>query len=1146
MLVRMAACLACGSTNLDRARFCATCGTPLGVPCGTCGAVVPADARFCPSCGAAVDTEEMREERKVVTVLFCDLVGSTSGAEHLDPEDVRATLAPYSARLRTEIERFGGTVEKFVGDAVMALFGAPRSHEDDPERAVRAALAIRDAVAELNLSGLPMELRVRIGINTGEVLVALGARPGLGEGMAAGDVVNTAARLEQAARSDSILVGEAAYRATRDAIEYAEVAPVTAKGKEQPVRAWEARATRAPAAPDLVDPSRSPLIGRDDELDVLRGAFDRVRRDRTPQLVTLVGVPGIGKSRLVAELAAAVAQGPEAVVWRQGRSLPYGDGVTFWALAEMTKAQAGILHSDGAAAAAAKLHDAVAALVADESEARWIERQLRPLVGLDLGREGARRDVEFGAWRRLFESMAERHPLVLVFEDLHWADDALLDFVDELVDRSVDVPLLVVGTTRPELFERRPGWGGGKRNALTITLTPLDDAEAARLLSVLLDRAVLPAHSQAELLLLVGGVPLCAEEYVRMLDDRGLIRHGRLTGELPLPETVQGIIAARLDALAAPEKSVVQAASVLGRSFWLGGLAMVTGVGEAELEERLLALERKEFVRRERRSTVANERQYTFRHVLLRDVAYAQIPRRDRVRLHVRAAEWIDSLAPERAEERAEMLAYHYLAALEFARAVRAPTDDLEVRARRALREAGDRAAALQAFAAAARFYGDALELWPADDPETERVRLLYGQALVRSDGRGAEIVATARDGLLARGDTAAAAEAEAVLVDLAWREGRHEDAVAAFTRAAALLDDLPSSDTKAYVSSRLATFLMADGSYEEAVGVGERTRIMADELGRDDLKASALISIGVARVNLGDARGLDDLNESLALALRQGAPEPVVRGHFNVASTLANLGDLEHAFDHYGRGAKVAARLGDPAFRHWFAAEGLYECWWRGAWDKALSATNALRHDLDDETGSWIQLDAGIVCGAILCARGELDAARSETEAALEFGRSAASAQALLPALGASARYAVEVGERQRALVLLEELLALWHESQLLPGFWVADAAVVAVDLGLADGFIERAVDARAPTRWLQAAEAYVEGRPEAAADLYERIGSRPDEAHARLRAAGLRMADRPEDADRELRRALAFYRETGARRILARAEPLVSALAS
>jgi class 3 adenylate cyclase len=452
--------------------------------CAQCGQENPEGARFCNECAAPLTAEHAatREERKVVTILFADLVGFTGRAERLDPEDVRAMLSPYFARLRSELERFGGTVEKFIGDAVMAVFGAPVAHEDDPERAVRAALAVRDAILELNEGEPTLDLHVRVAVNTGEAVVALGARPSEGEGMVAGDIVNTSARLQAAAPVDGILVGETTYRATERAIEYGEREPVRAKGKSEPIPVWEALAARARFGVDVLQSGGAPLVGRRDELDLLSDALGRARRERTPQLLTLVGVPGIGKSRLVWELAQAVDADPDLIVfWRQGRSLPYGEGVTFWAVAEMIKAQAAILETDSAEVAETKLLETVADLVPDPAGARRIESHLRPLVGLtaegDAG--GDRRDEAFGAWRRFFEALAERRPLVLVFEDLHWADDNLLDFVDYLVDWVTDSPLLVIGTARPELLERRPGWGGGKPNAATVSLSPLSDEEIA-------------------------------------------------------------------------------------------------------------------------------------------------------------------------------------------------------------------------------------------------------------------------------------------------------------------------------------------------------------------------------------------------------------------------------------------------------------------------------------------------------------------------------------------------------------------------------------------------------------------------------------------------------------------------------------------
>jgi class 3 adenylate cyclase len=423
-------CPSCGQRNPDGFRFCGACAAPLQKP--------PAVAR---------------EERKAVTVLFCDLVGSTEQAERMDPEDVREMLTRYHAGVRAELERYGGTVEKFIGDAVMALFGAPLAHEDDPERAVRAALAIRRWAAEEG------GVQVRVGITTGEALVSLGARPERGEGMAAGDVVNTASRLQAAAPIGAVLVDEATYRATREVIDYRDGDPVLAKGKTQPIRVWEARAARSRPGVDVAEAAPTPLIGRERDLGLLTGAFERTRRERVVELVTLVGEPGIGKSRLVLELFKRVDADPELIRWRQGRSLPYGEGVTLWALGEIVKAEAGVMESDTAEDAAAKLATAVGRGIGDEAEAGWVESHLRPLVG--LGGEtvigGERREEAFTAWRRFIESLAEHGPTVLVFDDLQWADDALLDFVDHLVEWAADVPLLVVAVSRPELMARRPG-----------------------------------------------------------------------------------------------------------------------------------------------------------------------------------------------------------------------------------------------------------------------------------------------------------------------------------------------------------------------------------------------------------------------------------------------------------------------------------------------------------------------------------------------------------------------------------------------------------------------------------------------------------------------------------------------------------------
>jgi predicted ATPase len=727
----------------------------------------------------------------------------------------------------------------------MALFGAPASHEDDPERAVRAALAIRDWVREEE------RIQVRVGVNTGEALVLLGARPGHGEGMAAGDVVNTTARLQAAAPVNGILVGERTFRETRAVIDYRAAEPVAAKGKKDPVPVWEAVAARARFGVDVPHQAKTALVGRERELGALRDALARVQAERTPQLVTLVGVPGIGKSRLVYELWRIVEAEAELISWRQGPSLPYGEGVGFWALAEMVKAQAGILEDDTPAQAQAKVAEMAANVLSGTADADWVARHVGALAG--VGSEepagGDRRGEVFAAWRQFFEALAEARPLVLVFEDLHWADDGLLDFIDYLADWAGEVPLLVVGTARPELLALRRGWGGGKPNALTLSLAPLPDDDTARLIGSLLGRGLVEAGQQASLLAHAGGNPLFAEQYVQMLAEHGA------DADLPLPESIQGIIGARLDLLAPPEKRLLQDAAVIGKVFWPGAAAALGGTpGGGELEEYLHALERKQFIRRERVSSLAGEMQYAFAHVLLRDVAYGQIPRAARAGKHARAAGWIESLG--RPEDHAEMLAHHYLSALELARAASRDTADLASRARVALQGAAVRAFALWAFAAAVGYCRAALALWP-QDAHQQRAELL-------------QLLGTA---LLEAGE---AHQAQAVLAEGA---------------AAAAAAGLPA------LQARIRT-LLADihatqsGPGQEALAECEAAIAVLEAEGDLEGLAEAWRLAGKIRIWLGDspAGAQEALERAIAYASQGGHRRVHMRASINLAETLRML----------------------------------------------------------------------------------------------------------------------------------------------------------------------------------------------------------------------------------------------------------------
>jgi len=1107
------------------------------IRCSVCGHENPEGSQFCNSCGSpmAAPSGAPREERKFVTVLFADLVGFTSRAESMDPEDVRAILASYHERVRHELERFGGTVEKFIGDAVMAVFGAPQTHEDDPERAVRAALAIRDWVRDEGV-----DLQLRIGLNTGEVLVALGARPSEGEAMVAGDVVNSAARIQSAAPVNGILAGESTYRATRGAIEYQDVEPIVAKGKAKPIAVWEALAPRARVVVERME--GAPLIGRERELSLIQSTLARVKSASEPQLVTLVGVPGIGKSRLVFELFKSIEVGGELVYWRRGRSLPYGEGVAFWALAEMVKLQAGILESDQVESAEEKLRLAVSDLLEDPGDARWVETQLRPLVGVggDGDASGVRREEAFAAWRRFFEAMAERRPLVLIFEDLHWADDALLDFVDEIVDWASGVPMLVLVTARPELLARRPGWGGGKPNAVTISLSPLTEKETARLVHALMGRAALPAETQSALLARAGGNPLYAEEFVALAQEQGI----QGAAGSALPESVQGIVAARLDGLSREEKALLQDAAVIGRVFWAGALAYVANKESREIEGHLHALERREFVRRERRTSVAGEREYVFRHVLVRDVAYGEIPRGQRGEKHRLTAEWIESLG--RPEDHAEVLAHHYLAALEYARATGQDVEAMSERARIAIRRAGDRALSLNAFDAAARFYASALELTSPDAQERPQLLLGYGEAL--SEGAGSEAEATldeAVQALVAADDREGAARAEILLAYLQWVRGLRDLAYQHLARAVELLEGSPPSPTKARVLSEVSRYHMLAGRSADAIKVGGEAQKMAERFGLDEVRAHALNNIGSARVDIGDEEGVRDVEQSIEIATAAHSVE-ALRGYNNLGVIFFKLGDVRGAADTWAAGWEQADHYRGVQNAQWLQSERFSVAFGMGRWDEFLRLGNefvAQAGPSHYQSTLFVELR-----GRVRLARGDLPGALQDAEEDLSRSREIKDPQRLQPALGFAAFALLSAGRVGECEERVEELLSLDPVGVSIANWIdpVLELAWILTRLGREEEFLETAAKAQRSTKWLDAATAFARGDVELSADICAQIGVVPNEAYARLRAAEKLLEEgRRADAEDQLQRALEFYRSVGASFYIREAEALMAASA-
>jgi class 3 adenylate cyclase len=663
-------CPACGEENSERARFCQACGSPLGDETGS------------------------REERRVVSVLFVDLVGFTSRSEHLDPEDVRGFLTRYYERARAEIERFGGSVEKFIGDAVMGVFGAPVAYGDDPERAVRAALAVRTAIADLNASEPGLDLRTRSAVNTGEAVVELSMQPGSGVAMVAGDVVNTAARLQSNAPVDGVLVGEETYAATRTAIAYEPAEPVDAKGKAEPVPAWIAIEPLVPAGERVF--SEVPIVGRGEEISTVRRTWEQVASERRPSLLTIFGPSGIGKSRLAHELAHRVeASGGLAL---RGRSAGYGDTGPYSAFAQQVAKTAGVYDSDAPDVAVKKILERVTDLGAADEPAE-VARHLAILSGLPVdGTPEDDRDALYFSARLFLEAVARDRPTLLAFEDVHFADPSLLDLIESLAASVQEVPLLLVATARPELLTTRPAWGGGLPSASTLSLARLSDHDAEELTTRLLAQRGIDdaADRAASLAAASDGNPLFIEELTASLAERST------RDPATLPSNIRGIVAARLDALPAAERDVILDASVVGKIFWRGILERLRP-GRPDPAPLLSALERRDLIRRESGSRIQGEQQFSFKHGLIREVAYLTLPREARRRCHRATAEYLEG-ATLKAGDADAILAHHW-------------------------REAGDAASALDHLLAAAELahrgwakgravtlYTQALELVPDDD----------------------------------------------------------------------------------------------------------------------------------------------------------------------------------------------------------------------------------------------------------------------------------------------------------------------------------------------------------------------------------------------------------------------------------------------
>jgi class 3 adenylate cyclase/tetratricopeptide (TPR) repeat protein len=1122
--------------------------------------VNPQIARFCLACGAPVERAAgpAGEERKTVTVLFCDLAGFTAASDRADPEDVRARIRPYHARLRAEIEAFGGTVEKFIGDAVMAVFGAPMTHEDDPERAVRAGLRILEAITDLNEADPGLGLAVRVGVETGETLVALGAAPELGEGLVAGDVVNTASRLQGAAPVGAVLAGPATYAATRDVFGYQALDPVVLKGKAGPVPVWRAVAPRARLGTDVTRSLAPPLVGRQIDLGILTGAFQKAVQESAVQLVVVAGEPGVGKSRLVAELLSFVDAGPELVRWRQGRCLPYGEGITFWALGEIVKAEAGILESDPPQAAAAKID---AMIPGDAPEGPWLRARLRPLAGLAAPEAG--REENFAAWRAFIELLAEDRPTVLVVEDLHWADQALLDFLEQLADHAEGVPLLLVATARPELSERAPGWASSARNLAKVNLRPLAAAETARLISHLLGSAVLPAEVQQAILDRCGGNPLYAEQFVRLLHDQQILRRAgagwRLEpgAEIPLPPGVHGLIAARLDTLPAERKRMLHDAAVVGTVFWSGAVAEMADRDESDVRAVLHELARKELLRPARRSSMEGQAEYSFAHALIREVCYGQIPRAGRAQRHQRAAAWIERTAGERAGDHAEILAAHYTTALDLARAAKDPqAEELANSAARYLMLAGDRALGID-VAAAERHYHHARQLATDSHPSYAELLARHAEAL-RQRARFPEAAAAFEQAIelfRAWGDVIALSQAMTGYAFVLQELGDPRER-APFAEAVALVEPLGSSPHLVQALAGEAGAGMVWGDHREAIEHADRALALAAQLGLPE-PVRARGFRGGARVFLGDAGGLEDMRTALAAATAQGLGFDVALLYLNLAEGTWLVEGSRQRLELAREGARFARRRGIDEATLFLDAATVGALADLGALEEAVRLADELAPRLEETGSVFTGVEVRSAQLWALSVRGEHEAATALGQWVVQHAREHANPEAVAVAYPPAAALRAAQGDPPGGRALLAELSnarATWTASYAANLGEAVRTALAAGAPGLAAD-LAGALQPRHPLQQHAVATARALlaeqcGKHAEAAALFADAAARWEQfqvpweqAQALLgRGRCLLMLARPAEAREPLRTAREIFSSLGARPALADVDRLLA----
>lgn len=905
-------CSECGSEATEGQRFCGQCGSPLVAVCPSCHAENPPANRFCGSCGSTLtdridgEAAPSTTERRVVSVLFVDLVGFTSFSEGRDPEDVRALITEYFDVAKDAIERFGGTVDKFIGDAVMAWWGATTSNEDDAERAVRSALEVVDRVAELGDRLGIADLAARAGVMTGRAAVGPGGNE---KGLLLGDMVNAASRLQSLAGPGQVFVGPTTAELVASGIEVVPMGDHRVKGKDEPITAFRAvRVLSEVGGRGRADVLEPPFVGRDAELRLLKDALHATGTDGRARLVSIVGQGGIGKSRLMWEFLKYVDGISEVVYWHEGRSPAYGDGLALWALGEMVRQRAEVTETDDAATTTARLAAMIDGFMNDPGQRSWVLDRLTTLLGVGDS-VGSERSELFAAARALFEAIARLGTTVLVFEDLQWADPGLLEFIEELPDWSQNHPILVVTATRPDLLDRRPDWGSGRRGFTSVYLAPLSEAQMGDLVRGVVPG--LPETAVTSISAAAGGVPLFAVETVRMLlgDGRLVMRDGRATvhgdlATLEVPSSVQAVIAARLDRLPEDERELARYASVLGQSLTVEGLAALRDEDADKVEKRLAGLIRHEIFELIRDPRSPERGQYQWVQSLLREVTYGRLSRPVRHTLHLAAARYFRDLADPELDP---VAAAHFVAAKESADAVDA---DLDAELLAALESALRRAEALHAHEQVLLLADSALSVIPADRATDIRA------AALKAANRLSDEAASERhlDAILAAaessGDHAALHRAMALAAETYNAFRRSDRTIAVVGPHLTSHPDLAADPylTRAAVEHARAVMLTGDFS-AESIATLDRALGAAEAAGLVDAVAEAMISLGTALSKDRPHQGVALIKGGIGLADRHGLMNTKLRG-------LTNLGyaspDVEESAAATAEAFAEAKRVGD------------------------------------------------------------------------------------------------------------------------------------------------------------------------------------------------------------------------------------------